>query len=320
MESVSQIRIALVAEPKTQSFLKHAFEKLGACPVATYDSARIEDDSISEGSIPFERALQREDTTGVAIEASLESSTKAAKQALFSGKHVVMLGFPTFEKQRLEELFEIAEGSGKSLLIGFGLEYHPAVERLHDLITSSDFGRIRYVYCDRSATHGSQSLLRGELVASLIKLLGEAPQEVSTMEGSVEAGFGSMTFLKFPGERGAHIFIGRPVEDRIVVCGEKKAAVIGLADKVVDLTLYDLPVAQGEKVPTFERAEGIPVSIPELDSGLALAKAFLDCCKGPSIQADFVENILATANVLDAIDASARANGSPILVNEVVSK
>lgn len=66
----------------------------------------------------------------------------AAKQALEAGKHVYVEKPMTMDPNEASELVFLAKKSGKVLMVGHLMEYHPAIQVLKDLVDRGELGDV----------------------------------------------------------------------------------------------------------------------------------------------------------------------------------
>ena len=72
-----------------------------------------------------------------------------ARAAITAGKHVMVEKPMTWRAAEARELRTLVHSSGKVLMVGHLLRFHPGVEKLRGLIDSGELGEIRYVYGNR---------------------------------------------------------------------------------------------------------------------------------------------------------------------------
>ena len=97
----------------------------------------------------------------------------ASKQALEAGKHVFVEKPMTLNVRDARELVELAEKTGRILMVGHLLEYHPAVQMLKELIQEGELGDVYYLY--------SQRVNLGIIRQDENALWSFAPHDVSTV-------------------------------------------------------------------------------------------------------------------------------------------
>ena len=131
------------------------------------------------------------------------------------------------------ELVKLAENTNKILMVGHILQYHPAIIKLKELISSGGLGKIQYIYSNR--------LNIGKLRTEENILWSFAPHDISIIQYLLEhkpinidaygASFlqnkiedTTLTYLRYPDNIHAHIFVSwlHPFkEHRLVVIGNK---------------------------------------------------------------------------------------------------
>jgi predicted dehydrogenase len=144
-----------------------------------------------------------------------------------------------------------AERAGRILMVGHLLEYHPAVDRLKDLIDEGQLGGLYYVYGNRlnlgklRAEENALWSLGAHDVSVVLRLIGEEPVECSADgESYVREGVQDVVFcfLRFPSGIVAHLHLSWLVphkERRLTVVGARRMATFD--DMLLDgkLTVYD---------------------------------------------------------------------------------
>lgn len=91
------------------------------------------------------RQLLDSDVEAVCIATPIRTHYKLAKEALLAGKHVLVEKPLTASSAEAQELCEIAEARGLTLMVGHTFEYNPGVEKLRELIQSGELGDIYYI-------------------------------------------------------------------------------------------------------------------------------------------------------------------------------
>jgi predicted dehydrogenase len=144
-----------------------------------------------------------------------------------------------------------AEQAGRILMVGHLLEYHPAVERLKDLIDSEELGNLYYIYGNRlnlgklRADENALWSLGAHDVSVALYLIGEEPVECEAKGAAyVREGVQDVVFcfLRFPSGAVAHLhlsWLDPHKERRITVVGSRRMATFD--DMLIEgkLTVYD---------------------------------------------------------------------------------
>ena len=106
-----------------------------------YPDARVTGD--------FDELLAAEDVDAVVIATPVPTHYPLARAALEAGKHVFVEKPPAMRAAEMEELIELAEARGLVLMPGHLLLYHPAVQKLKELVETGDLGEVLCIYGNR---------------------------------------------------------------------------------------------------------------------------------------------------------------------------
>lgn len=181
--------------------------------------------------------LLASDIDAVAIATPVKTHYSLAKQALLSGKHVLVEKPLTANVAEAEELVELAGQLGSVLMVGHTFEYSPAVNELRRLIRTGVLGNIYTIHTERL----NLGLFRSDIdviwdlaphdISILLYLLGERPERV---EAIAEAHLHPQIYdtahlhLEFPSGTSAHIHVSWlfPTKTRrVVVVGNRRMAI-----------------------------------------------------------------------------------------------
>jgi predicted dehydrogenase len=97
----------------------------------------------------FSELLADDEVDAVVISTPVPTHYPLAKQALEAGKHVFVEKPPAMRVSEMEELVSLAEARGLVLMPGHLLLYHPAVQKLKELVDSGELGDVLVVYGNR---------------------------------------------------------------------------------------------------------------------------------------------------------------------------
>src|SRR5690606_12193366 len=136
-----------------------------------------------------------------------------------------------------EELVRLAGSRDRVLMVGHLLQYHPAFERLKQIVSEGRLGRLQYIYSNRlnlGKVRREENILWSFAphdISMILSLAGEAPTEVSAVGASylheVIADV-TTTHLAFANGIRAHLFVSwlHPFkEQKLVVVDEGGMAV-----------------------------------------------------------------------------------------------
>jgi len=187
----------------------------------------------------------------VVLATPVPTHAELAVRVLEAGKHCFVekpLAQSTGDAQRA---VDAAASSGRVLMVGHLLEYHPGVRKLKEIAESGALGDIRYIYSHRlnlgQLREDENALwsLGAHDVSVVLHLAGEEPFEVeargeSYMRNGVEDVV--FCFLRFPSGLAAHLhlsWLDPHKERRFTVVGSKQMATFD--DMALDrkVTVYD---------------------------------------------------------------------------------
>jgi predicted dehydrogenase len=106
-----------------------------------YPNARVTGD--------FAEVLADDEVEAVVIATPVPTHHPLAKAALEAGKHVFVEKPPAMRAAEMEELIALAEAGGLVLMPGHLLLYHPAVQKLKELVDAGELGDVLVVYGNR---------------------------------------------------------------------------------------------------------------------------------------------------------------------------
>jgi len=144
-----------------------------------------------------------------------------------------------------------ARESGRILMVGHLLEYHPGVSKLKEIAATGDLGRIHYIYSNRlnlgklRADENALWSLGAHDVSVILHLAEEEPHELEARgesymrQGIEDVVFG---FLRFPSGLAAHLhlsWLDPHKERRFTIVGSKRMATFDDMDIERKVTVYD---------------------------------------------------------------------------------
>ena len=192
------------------------------------------------------------DVDAVVLATPVPTHAELAVRVLESGKHCFVekpLGQSVAEAQLA---VDAAQSTGKTLMVGHLLEYHPGVQRLKELSDSGELGdEIYYIYGNRlnlgkvRADENALWSLGAHDVSVLLYLADEEPHEVIARgESYVREGVEDVVFcfLRFPSGLSAHLhlsWLDPHKERRFTIVGSKRMATFDDMALEGKLTIYD---------------------------------------------------------------------------------
>jgi predicted dehydrogenase len=174
-----------------------------------------------------------------------------AERVLDAGKHCFVEKPLAQSVADAERAVAAAERTGKVLMVGHLLEYHPGVEVLKGIVDRGELGDVHYVYSNRlnlgklRADENALWSLGAHDISVLLHLLEEEPVEVAAHgESYMRSGVEDVVFcyLRFPSGRAAHLhlsWLDPHKERRFTVVGSKRMATFDDMDLERKVTVYD---------------------------------------------------------------------------------
>jgi predicted dehydrogenase len=187
----------------------------------------------------------------VAIATHVPSHAELAELALDAGKHCFVEKPLAQSVAEAERVVEAAERSGRVLMVGHLLEYHPGIEKLKELVASGELGDIRYIYGNRlnlgklRADENALWSLGAHDVSVVLRLAGEEPYECRAVgESYMREGVEDVVFcyLRFPSGLAAHLhlsWLDPHKERRFTVVGSRRMATFDDMELERKVTVYD---------------------------------------------------------------------------------
>jgi predicted dehydrogenase len=188
----------------------------------------------------------------VVVATHVPSHADLAVRALEAGKHCFVEKPLALTVADAERVVAAAEASGRTLMVGHLLEYHPGLEKLKEIADSGQLGDIHYIYSNRvnlgklRADENALWSLGAHDVSVVLRLAGnEEPLEINAVgESYMQPGIEDVVFcyLRFPSGLAAHLHLSwlDPHKDRrFTVVGSKKMATFDDMELERKVTIYD---------------------------------------------------------------------------------
>ena len=172
----------------------------------------------------------------IAVATPVPTHADLAERVLGAGKHCFVEKPLAQSVTDAERVVELAEESGRVLMVGHLLEYHPGVEKLRELISTGELGDVRYIYSNRlnlgklRADENALWSLGAHDVSVVLWLADEEPYECRAIgESYMRDGIEDVVFcyLRFPSGLAAHLhlsWLDPHKERRFTVVGSKRMA------------------------------------------------------------------------------------------------
>jgi predicted dehydrogenase len=199
----------------------------------------------------LQELLDDPELDAVVLATPVPTHAELATRVLDAGKHCFVekpLATTAADAQRA---VDAAERAGRALMVGHLLEYHPAVQRLRELLSGGELGDLYYVYGNRlnlgklRSDENALWSLGAHDVSVVLALIGEEPVECLAHGSSyVRAGVEDVVFcyLRFGSGAVAHLhlsWLDPHKERRLTVVGSKRMATFDDMQIEGKLTVYD---------------------------------------------------------------------------------
>jgi predicted dehydrogenase len=187
----------------------------------------------------------------VAVATPVPTHAELAQRVLEAGKHCFVEKPLAESVSGAKAVLAAARASGRTLMVGHLLEYHPGLERLKQLVDAGELGDIHYVYGNRlnlgklRAEENALWSLGAHDVSVVLRLAGDEPLECHAHgESYMREGVEDVVFcyLRFPSGLAAHLhlsWLDPHKERRFTVVGSRRMATFDDMAVEQKLTVYD---------------------------------------------------------------------------------
>jgi predicted dehydrogenase len=191
------------------------------------------------------------DLDAIVLATPVPSHGELAETVLRAGKHCFVEKPLAQSVVDAERAVAAARETGRTLMVGHLLEYHPGVTKLKEIADTGDLGPIHYIYSNRlnlgklRADENALWSLGAHDISVVLHLAGEEPHEVEARgesymrQGIEDVVFG---FLRFPSGLAAHLhlsWLDPHKERRFTVVGGRRMATFDDMDLERKITVYD---------------------------------------------------------------------------------
>lgn len=282
----------------------------------------------------YEKVLGDENVGAVVVATPTPTHFELAKMALRADKHVFVEKPLTLDYARAKDLVDLARSSGRTIMVGHLLEYHPAVIEMKRRISQDELGELWYVYSER-LNLGQVRTMENALwclaphdVSVILYLLDLAPIEVSAQGESFlqrEKKVEDVAFINIRFEAGllAHIHVSwlDPHKVRkMTLVGSKKMMVFDDMESRDKLKIFNKGVVKNslDDEVEFNIRYG-DVHIPRIEWAEPLRLEclhFIECVEENKAPRSGGEDGLRVVRVLGAAQESLDKGGMPVRVQE----
>jgi predicted dehydrogenase len=277
----------------------------------------------------LEDLLEDPDLDAVVLATSVPTHFELARRALEAGKHVFVEKPLAQSAAEARELAALAESTGRTLMVGHLLRFHPGVIKLRELIESGELGDVYYLYGNRQNLGKVRSdenalwSLGAHDISVLLYLLGQQPLELSARgECYLQEGVEDVVFchLRFPGGQIGHLHLSwlDPHKMRkMTVVGSDKMAVFDDMETDRKVTIYDKGAyrRQYESYGEYISVRFGDIHVPRISNEEPLrieCRHFLDAVSNGSPPAAGPSDGVAVVEVLEGLQRSLERGGETV--------
>jgi predicted dehydrogenase len=187
----------------------------------------------------------------VALATPVPTHGPLSVRVLEAGKHCFVEKPMASSVAEAERAVEAAAASGRVLMVGHLLEYHPGVAKLKEIAASGELGDIHYIYSNRlnlgqlRADENALWSLGAHDVSVVLHLAEEEPYALEARgESYMRQGVEDVVFcyLRFPSGLAAHLhlsWLDPHKERRFTVVGSRRMATFDDMELERKVTVYD---------------------------------------------------------------------------------
>lgn len=317
------------------------FTQLDGCRMKT--CCDLEEDTLKrlkvqypdiETTSDYESLLNDAEIQAVVLAVSAVKHYELAKLAILHNKHVFVEKPLTLNVLHAEELVQLAQQNNVKLMVGHLMEYHPAVEKLKQMIQNHELGNIYYLYSQRvnlgriRKDENALWSLAPHDISIIMYLLESEPIDVSARGQSyLQKGVEDVVFLNmvFPDKIMAHVqlsWLDPHKIRRTTIVGSEKMAVFDDMDPSEMIRIYNKGVTSGVGYGSFGESLSLrfgDVTIPYIKMVEPLrleCQHFIDCIKNnKQPRSDGIDG-LRVVKVLRAAQESLDKGGIPISLGD----
>ena len=266
----------------------------------------------------------------VAIATPAITHFEFAAKAIRAGKDVFVEKPMTLSLADAEELVELAEAEKRVLMVGHLLEYHPAVNKMKELLDSGEVGDPYYIYSERvnlgrirSDENALWSFAPHD-ISIILYLLGQEPVKVAAHGAAyIQPGIEDVVFLcmHFPDNRLAQVHVSWLDPHKIrrtTLVGSRKMVVFDDMQASEKIRIYNKGVEHNGQFAAYADALSLrfgEVTVPALKMREPLGlecSHFIECVRDRSTPRSDGQDGVSVIRVLEAAQTSLRSGGAPV--------
>jgi predicted dehydrogenase len=261
----------------------------------------------------------------VVVATPVPTHAELALRVLGAGKHCFVEKPLARSEEEAAAVVEAAAASGRVLMVGHLLEYHPGIERLAELVRSGELGELRYIYSNRlnlgkhrPDENALWSLGAHDLSVILLLAGGEPTSSDAKGQSFVKPGVEDVVFalMRFDSGLLAHMhlsWLDPHKERRFTVVGSKRMATFDDMELERKLTVYDKGFDEDYSSYGEYIARSGDISSPRVPNEEPLrieCRHFLECIRDGTEPRSGGESGLRVVRVLEQLQRSLAESSS----------
>lgn len=281
----------------------------------------------------FERVLSDPEIRRVAIATPAVTHYQVAKACLEAGKDLYVEKPLTVRVAEALDLVQTAKSRGLVLMVGHLLQYHPCIERLREILSQGDLGKVCYISSNRlnlgkirREENSLWSFAPHDISVILSLANNQLPDQVRCVGGAflhTEVADTTMTTLRFSSGVRAHVWVSwlNPFkEQKLTVVGSEGMMVFDDTKPWVEkLVLYrDYLKWKDGHMPMPNKLTGEWIEVPEQEPLREECRHFLERCQDRRTPRTDGREGLRVLQVLEAAQASLEKDGEAVRPNEAL--
>lgn len=270
--------------------------------------------------------IQDKNVDAVAIALPVSKHFKYARDALNSGKHVLLEKPMTENSDDAKELVKIANKKGLVLMVDHIFEYTEAIKKIKEVYDSKELGKIHYIRADWHNLGLLQSDvnviwdLAPHLISAINNITGNKLKSVNaTAQACIRKDIPEFGRVQLNYSRGLKAYLSfgwlEPKKTRtMTIVGSKKMLVYDMANNEEPIKIYDKSVKLIKQKDiqsriNYKYGDIVSPAIKNIEALKTVCSHFRECILNKTKPKTSGEDGVTIIQALEAIDKSIEKNG-----------
>jgi predicted dehydrogenase len=284
-----------------------------------------------DACLSFDEVIERSDVEAVAIATPTRLHHAMAMKALASGRHVLVEKPMAGSVRECEELLELSESKGLTLMVGHTFIYSPTVRKIREIIRQGDLGELQYV----SSRRLNLGLFQTDInvawdlaphdISIILYILGDPPVGVNCQgKAHVTAGIEDVTNMTLTFANGAFALIHNSWLDpnkvrQMTFVGRRRMLAYDDIEPFEKIRIYDKRVETPAHYDTlaefhfsYHHGDMYSPYVKQTESLSLECQHFVDCVKGGTCPESGGLDGLRVVQILEAASKSLQMGGGRV--------